>query len=240
MNSIPFITTEQMIEVDRWMIEEYQILLIQMMENAGRGLATLARSRFLDGKPLGKKVAVLVGKGGNGGGGLVCARHLHNWGAHVQVFTIAPGDQYEGVPAHQLSILQNLGISVQTPGANLSEERVDLVIDAVIGYSLAGNPRGRAADLIEWANTQAAPVLSLDVPSGVDASNGVVYSPAVAAEATLTLALPKTGLKNEDVQKYVGELYLGDISVPPQLFKAAGLDLDIKALFGEEEIIQIW
>jgi len=75
---IPFITTDQMREVDRAMIEDYGISLVQMMENAGRNLAQLARSRFLQGDPTGRRVLVLAGKGGNGGGGMVCARLHHN------------------------------------------------------------------------------------------------------------------------------------------------------------------
>ncbi len=74
---IPYVTTEQMIEVDRAMMEDYRIELIQMMENAGRNLAHLARVRFLDGNPSGKHVVVLSGTGGNAGGALVCARRLH-------------------------------------------------------------------------------------------------------------------------------------------------------------------
>ena len=82
---LPFITTDQMREVDRAIVEDYGVLLIQMMENAGRNLAHLARRRFLDGDCRGRHVVVLVGSGGNGGGGLVCARHLHNWGSTVSV-----------------------------------------------------------------------------------------------------------------------------------------------------------
>lgn len=73
-------------EVDRAMIEEYHIELIQMMENAGRNLAHLARMPFLGGDPRGYHVVVLAGRGGNGGGGLVCPRRLYNWGANVEVF----------------------------------------------------------------------------------------------------------------------------------------------------------
>ena len=79
------LTTSQMIEVDRAMIEDYHIDLIQMMENAGRNLAHLARERFLHGDPRGQKVVVLAGTGGNGGGALVCARRLHNYGADARV-----------------------------------------------------------------------------------------------------------------------------------------------------------
>ncbi len=89
---IPYLTTAQMVEVDRAMIEDYHIELIQMMENAGRNLAHLARSRFFVGQATGKKVIVLAGTGGNGGGVLVCARRLHNWGAKVRVFLSKPAD----------------------------------------------------------------------------------------------------------------------------------------------------
>src|SRR5918994_3352796 len=78
---IPYLTTEQMIEVDRVMIEDFGIELVQMMENAGRALAHLARTRFLGGEPLDKQVTVVAGTGGNGGGALVCARRGHKWGA---------------------------------------------------------------------------------------------------------------------------------------------------------------
>ncbi|MBN1967580.1 MAG: hypothetical protein JW910_23190, partial [Anaerolineae bacterium] len=82
---LPWLTAAQMAEVDRAMIEDYRITLVQMMENAGRNLAHLARGCFLDGDPRGTAVVVLAGTGGNGGGALVCARRLHNYGAAVRV-----------------------------------------------------------------------------------------------------------------------------------------------------------
>ncbi len=87
MPQIPTVTTEQMREVDRAMVEDYGIDLLQMMENAGRNLAALARRRFLDGDVAGRRVIVLAGSGGNGGGGMVAARYLHNWGAEIDVLT---------------------------------------------------------------------------------------------------------------------------------------------------------
>ena len=99
MHRVPSVSAEQMREVDRLMVEEYRIELVQMMESAGRGLAQLARSRFLRGDPRGSMVAVLCGTGGNGGGGLVCARRLHGWGARAHVVTAAPDERFRGVPA---------------------------------------------------------------------------------------------------------------------------------------------
>ncbi|MEM8485829.1 MAG: NAD(P)H-hydrate epimerase [Bacteroidota bacterium] len=239
MDNIPYLSTDQMVEVDRAMIEDYNILLIQMMENAGRNLAALARSRFLGGDPRGRDVVVLVGKGGSGGGGMVCARRLHNWGASVQVYTTAPVEDFSGVPAHQLDILKRMGISVTTE-AGPADTHPDLIVDAIIGYSLKGNPRGRAGALISWANTSKAPVLSLDVPSGIDTATGEVHTPAVKADATMTLALPKNGLRGEAVKAQVGEAYLADISVPPALYGNRTLNLGVSAVFAREDIVRLW
>lgn len=92
-------------------------------------------------------------------------------------------------------------------------------MDALVGYSLRGDPHGRTAELIEWANAQPAPVVSLDTPSGLDVTTGRLGDPCVRAAATLTLAMLKRGLLDSAV---VGELYLGDISVPPWLYERVG------------------
>jgi NAD(P)H-hydrate epimerase len=228
------------------MIEDYHIELVQMMENAGRNLAHLARMRFLDGDPRGNSVVVLAGSGGNGGGGLVCARRLHNWGAKVQVITTLPDDRYRGVPAHQLDILRRMDVPIAVANEKSAiEDRppdkasIDLIVDTIIGYSLSGAPRGTAEQMITWANAQGAPVLSLDAPSGIDTTSGLVYSPAIRASATLTLALPKEGLRASNTTDYVGELYLADISIPPGLYAGPGLELPVGPIFAQDEIIQL-
>jgi NAD(P)H-hydrate epimerase len=227
-------------EVDRAMIEDYKISLLQMMENAGRCLADLARSRFLGGDPRGQRVLVLAGSGGNGGGGLVCARRLHNWGAGVRVLISADPQRLGEVPRHQLSILERMGLEAETAGDETQLPESDLVVDALIGYSLKGAPSGAAASLIRRANSQAAPVLSLDVPSGVDTTTGTVYDPSVRATATMTLALPKEGLGAAEAREAVGELYLADISVPPSLYAGPNLGLDVGPLFHAADVIRIW
>jgi NAD(P)H-hydrate epimerase len=241
LSGVPCLTTAQMREVDRAMVEEYRIELIQMMENAGRNLAHLARSRFLEGDPRGNTVVVLAGRGGNGGGGLVCARRLHNWGANVQVFITRADREFKGVPAQQLEILRRMGVPV-TIGAGMvlsGMTNVDLIIDAVIGYSLGGNPRGMAAEFIRWANEQEAPVLSLDTPSGLELTTGQVFEPTVRATATMTLALPKEGLRYETGKGVAGELYLADISVPPDLFGEPGIEIEVGAIFAKDDIVRL-
>ena len=233
---LPWLTTAQMIEVDRAMIEDRRIDLVQMMENAGRNLAHLARHRFLAADPRGRRIVVLVGTGGNGGT-MVSARRLHNWGALVEVFVTRGRDRLASVPRHQLEILQRMKVPVH-PGSEVEgASEPDLVIDGLIGYSLRGAPRGAAARLIEWANKQTAPVLSLDVPSGVELSTCTLRQPTIRATATLTLALPKEGLRAAGVKGHVGELYLADISVPPKLY--GGLGLDVGPVFALSETLRL-
>ena len=217
-SDLDFLTTDQMIEVDRLMTDVLEIKLIQMMENAGRNLARLCVQRFL-GDPASKKVVVLAGTGGNGGGAMVAARRLNQWGADVQVLTTKPDDEFSGVPAHQLGILRRLGISISHGDFPASDVIPDAILDGVIGYSLKGNPRGRAAELIEWTATAKAPVLSLDVPSGVDSTEGVVRTPSVVATATMTLAAPKVGLSATEAQSNIGELFVADIGVPDWVYQ---------------------
>ena len=236
---IPWLTTAQMIEVDRAMIEDFRIELIQMMENAGRSLALVAKARFLDGRPAGRRIAVLAGTGGNGGGALVAARRLAAWGADVRVYLTSTDEHLTPIPAHQLSIVRNMGIPVSPAEALADGLDVELIVDGVIGYSLKGNPRGAAATLIEWANRHRAPVLALDAPSGVDTTTGQVFAPAIEAEATVTLALPKEGLRTAGVAALVGELYLADISVPPQLYASDALQLQVPPIFAASDVLRL-
>ncbi len=201
-------------EVDLLMVETYGITLLQMMENAGRALALLARDRFLGGRVPGKAVTVLAGSGGNGGGALTAARRLAGWGARVTLVLSGAANGMAPVPAQQLGILKRMGlVPVMEPLG-----QPDLILDGLIGYSLRGSPHGRAAELIRWANASPAPVLALDVPSGFDAQAGTLSAGAIRAAATLTLALPKRGLASPIVKDAVGDLYLADISVPPGLY----------------------
>ncbi|MEZ4541488.1 MAG: NAD(P)H-hydrate epimerase [Chloroflexota bacterium] len=236
---LPVLTTAQMREVDRAMIADYHIELIQMMENAGRNLAHLARGRFLDGDPHDKPVVVLAGSGGNGGGALVAARRLHNYGAGVRVYLTRPEAEFAAVPARQLDILRRMGVPIFPAGDPAAGPAPGLILDGIIGYGLRGDPRGTTAALIQWANAQAAPILALDVPSGLDTTTGMAHDPAIRATATMTLALPKVGLLSHEATPYVGELYLADISVPPALYAGPTLQLSVGPVFAAGDIVRL-
>lgn len=124
------------------------------------------------------------------------------------------------VTRHQLDSLRRLGIP-ETPAHDQEAAMVaapELILDGLLGYSLKGAPRNGVAALIRLALRQGAPIVSLDLPSGIDATTGEVHEPAISAAATLTLALPKTGLYAAAARAHIGELYLADIGVPPQLY----------------------
>jgi len=226
--SVTAVTADEMRDVDRVAVEEIGLTLPRMMEHAGRSLAAealgMADGRVADDGP----VVVLAGAGGNGGGGLVCARHLANRDVPTTVVLDREPADLDGVPGEQLRILQAMGVAVQT--AEPSE--ASLVVDALLGYGLAGAPRGRAAELIEWTGNSDAPVLSLDVPSGVDATTGERPGVAVDAERTLTLALPKTGLADTD-----SRLLLADLSIPTTVYDR--LDIPYESPFGRAFTVEL-
>jgi NAD(P)H-hydrate epimerase len=216
---VPAVTAEQMREVDRIAVEDFGLGILQMMENAGRNLAgnvmEMMSSSF-------GEVTVLAGAGGNGGGGLCAARHLHNRGYKVNLILDREASSLGDAAANQLRVLQAAGLQAVAPSdAAEAIRRADVVVDALIGYSLRGAPRGRAAELIELCNEHATRVLSLDVPSGLDATTGETLGVAVRPDRTLTLALPKTGLASVS-----GELYLADIGIPPEVYESLGLSFE--------------
>ncbi len=234
---VPTISTDQMREVDRLMVEEMGIDLLQMMENAGRNLADVAR-RLLCGSVSGKQIVVGVGKGNNGGGGLVAARHLHNWGANVTVLTET--DTFSGVPQKQWEILQHFPVEIRFGDKaleHLENLQFGLFIDALIGYGLEREPQGWSAQIIESVNKLNQIVLSLDLPSGLDGTSGKVHEPCLRATATMTLALPKTGLAQPSAAEVTGSLYLADIGVPTELYRQLGISLS--SIFVQDTSIKL-
>jgi NAD(P)H-hydrate epimerase len=225
-------------EVDRLMTEEAGISLLQMMENAGRCLATHARG-MLGGDARERQVVILAGPGGNGGGGLAAARRLFGWGGAVTVVLAQPREDMRGVPRQQLTILEWMGIPIRLATDGISEQLAgaDLVIDALIGYSLRGAPVGPVAALIRAANAAGRPILALDLPSGLAGDRGEASDPTIRATETLTLALPKHGLLAPAARSWVGQLYLADISVPEKIYRRLGLT--VGPIFARSDIIPI-
>jgi len=212
-----YITSKQMAIVDKIAMKN-GIKIDQMMELAGKNLANFV----LRLKP--KSVSILYGKGNNGGGGLVAARHLRIKGIKVKIIP-ASNENNKNV-THQLKILKNMRI---IPSKKL--EKSDVIVDALLGYNIKGNPRKNYAKLINQINKSKAKVVSLDLPSGLDPNSGDPHNPTVKADYTLTLALPKKGLKK------LKNVYLANVGIPNSVYKK--LKIPIKNYFNKSDIIKV-
>lgn len=230
---LAYLTSEEMREADQEAINGFGIDVLSLMENAGTAVATLARL-LLDGSVVGRRVGVLVGKGNNGGDGLVAARHLHNWGADVRV-VLSDRAAIGQVPSRQLTAVEKAGVPVHGTGVELAD--CDLLIDSLLGYNSKGDPREPIRDMILNANTSGASILAVDIPSGLDATTGEPNDPCVTAKATLTLGFPKTGFLNPRCRRYVGQLHLGDVSLPFEVYKKHSQSA---TLFEKESVVRIW
>lgn len=210
-DELPWLSIEQMAEADRLAIEEFGIELLQMMEHAGSGLASVVMTAAPEGA-----ITVLAGGGNNGGGGLCAARHLVNRGRSVSV--VLATDRLGSAAKHHLRTLAAMGIE---PGNEPTD--TPIVVDALVGYGLEGPLRGQAATLAAW--TAGRTVVSLDLPSGFG------HTGAVDPDATLTLALPKDGLLD------VRPLYLADLGLPRGLW--AAMDIDVGPVFKDGRVVEV-
>ena len=242
-SSIPTVSAAEMAEVDGLAGDEFGIDILQMMEQAGSNLAELVRSE-LGGDLRGQRVVVAVGPGNNGGGGLAAARHLANRGASVRVILARPVNRLSDSGRHQLATLLQMSVDCcvaiyDVPDDELDREfaSADAVIDAVLGYRAAGAPHDGVLWLVNRVARASVPVISLDLPSGVDADTGEAPGAAVTATATLTLALPKPGLFRAAGREHAGRVYLGDIGLPAALYGRLGIDAGTP--FAEGPIVRL-
>lgn len=233
---LPTLTKQETADLTRLLVESYFISHLQLMENGGRSLAELAR-RLLNGDIADRSITILAGRRGCGGTGLVAARHLHNWGAWIHVVTSHPLNQYAGLSAFQLAALQAAEVAPTWAENGWELPPSDLIIDTLIGTGLASAPHGTVRDLIQLANSSQAPVLSLDLPSGMDADTGHLSSPHIVAAATMAPGVFKRGLCAKEARPASGDLYLADIGIPPAVYEK--LNLALVMPFWHDTIVRI-
>jgi NAD(P)H-hydrate epimerase len=221
MNSQRSVTRAEVRELDRRAIEEYGIPGVVLMENAGRAVAEEA-VKMLPTRDT-KRVAILCGKGNNGGDGFVAARHLHNRGVEVRVYLLCKVEEVASSPDAytHLKIVQKMGLPIkEVPTEGKTEEVLsglkgfDLLIDALLGTGLTGEVREPYKILIQGLNASGVPILSVDIPSGLDCDGGHVLGAAVRATRTVTFILPKVGFFKGQGPAHVGELVVADIGIP--------------------------
>jgi len=228
VNSICSLTRDQARELDRIAIGQYGVPGLVLMENAGRACADEAVKML--GQGARGRVVVLCGKGNNGGDGFVVARHLENRGCEVQTFLVGETDAVLRAAdecAVNLRIVLNMGIPVvevrgegEIAAALQAAARADLVVDAMLGTGLSGEVRGPYRALIEGINGLGVPVLSVDVPSGLDCDTGRALGVAVKADRTVTFVLTKRGYAQPGAEQFTGQVRVAQISMPRRMIES--------------------
>jgi NAD(P)H-hydrate epimerase len=202
---------------------------IELMERAGRRVAEEALGRFPDAR----RVAVWCGTGANGGDGFVVARELARARKDVVVRLLGAESKVTGDAAVNLARAKRDGVAfVDEPGP------ADLVVDALFGTGFTGAPRPEAARAIEEMNAAEVPIVSVDLPSGVDASTGAVAGPAVQAAVTVTFHAPKVGHAVAPGRFHAGRLAVADIGLadaPTRARRATAAILDAVPRRGERD-----
>jgi hydroxyethylthiazole kinase-like uncharacterized protein yjeF len=202
----PLYEADEMRAVDSWAIEQQGVPSLDLMERAGAGLARVTAAAAHDGP-----IRVVVGKGNNGGDGLVAARLLREEGREADVLAIAPLDELQG---DALANLERLPGEAPRPFAADALEGSGAVVDALLGTGFEGEPREPVAGAIAAINAQDAPVVACDVPSGVNASTGEVEGEAVRAEVTASFHGSKLGLHVMPGAGHAGTVELVEIGIP--------------------------
>jgi len=222
------LSRDQSRRVDRLASEQLQIPGIVLMENAGIN-ATSALLNQLDThrelSPAQARVAVVCGGGNNGGDGYVIARHLHNWGASVELFSAVDPDKLTGDAATNHAICVAMGL----PPTLVADKRAatdaarrwgdcDALVDALLGTGFQGRVREPMDAVIDAINAAEGPVkLAVDCPSGLDADTGQPSNATVRADLTVTFVARKRGFDADGAEAYTGRVAVAEIGTPPEL-----------------------
>lgn len=218
-------SADQMCEIDRRAVAEFGMPSLLLMENAGRAVAerVLAHLPAIHcNNPL---VRVLCGRGNNGGDGFVAARHLFNRGVRVECVLAADREGVRGDARVNLDLLAPLGVPVFSLEDGESTDP-HLLVDALLGTGFRGEPRGAVAEAIRWINASGLSVVSVDVPSGLDADTGRAGAACVRARETVTFGLPKLGLVSYPGRDLAGAISVAHISLPRPLLEEESLQAE--------------
>ena len=236
---IKVVTAEEMREMDRYTIKEVGLPGVVLMENAGAETAMVILDLLEDiENPL---VHVFCGKGNNGGDGFVIARHLSNNGIDVALFNQVTEKELKGDALINYKIIKKMGIPIKFIGKSAdlvkyeAYEAPDIIVDALLGTGIKGAVRAFVKDVIDFINDLDIPVLSVDLPSGLNADTGDVVGSVISADVTVTMALPKRCHLFYPAKNFVGDLYVADIGMPE--FVAS--DKKIKVQLIDDDDIQL-
>jgi NAD(P)H-hydrate epimerase len=205
------LTRAQVREVDRLSTEEFHIPGIVLMENAARSIVDIALQML----PAKGNVVIVCGGGNNGGDGFAAARHLHNRRINVRI--VSTSADLKGDALTNFRIAEAMGIAFHR-----SWQNPDVLIDALFGTGLTRAPQEDIAALIDKMNETGAPILAVDVPSGLDCDTGAPLGACVRATRTITFVSEKAGFANPSSRAYTGDVIVGDIGCPRELIERVG------------------
>lgn len=223
---------EQMRNIDRRATEEYGIPGVVLMENAALQVVAVLERRY---PALSRqRVAIVAGRGNNGGDGFAVARHLLNRGVAVHLYVLADPERIGG----DAKINLDAAIAAGVPRTILSEaaqldalardlQHADLIIDALLGTGISSAVREFFALAIQHINAAPAPVIAVDLPSGLQTDSGRILGEHVHADLTVTFALPKLGVVLYPSAEAIGELIVADISIPRAAIEAEGISIEL-------------
>jgi hydroxyethylthiazole kinase-like uncharacterized protein yjeF len=237
------LNSTQMRDADRRAIEDIGIASLVLMENAGRQTVAAIEAMYAD--LADRHVAVLCGRGNNGGDGFVVARTLAQRGVGVSVFLIGRVSDVRGDARTNLDILGRLGISVaeiadsQAWELHFSEfSDCTLVVDAIFGTGLNAPVTGLIESVITDVNASGIPVVAIDLPSGLSADSHEPIGPSIEAELTVTLAAPKLPLVLPPGEMRSGDIVIADIGIPGEVIEAlAGPRVELLTRASTRELV---
>ena len=237
---IPVISVEDMRRIDRIIDKQFGLEIVQLMENAGRTAASLTRRLLRDASK--KKICILAGRGNNGGDGFAAARFLHEWGASVSIIVPERYGNLYSLTRRQADAAKKAGAKIYYPADSRRFPGIirntEFIIDALLGYNIKGDPKGRYAALISLANSSRKSTLAMDTPSGLNPDTGEPYNPCIRATATLSLGLVKSGLVEASARKFAGDLWVGDIGIPRAAYRKLGIRMP-SSLFSKETAVRV-
>ncbi|HLD70001.1 MAG TPA: NAD(P)H-hydrate epimerase [Candidatus Omnitrophota bacterium] len=213
------LTALEIQKLDKIAIQKIGIPSIALMENAGRAAAqeVLRRSKKFPQKP----VLIFCGLGNNAGDGFVCARHLINHNIRTKIFLIGNLNHLKNDAAINYKILRNLKIPIHVIQSSASLKTIDMdlkkskiIVDAIFGVGLNRDIEGLLKTVIEKINSAKATVISVDVPSGLDATTGKIHGVCVRATTTVTFSFAKKGFYLREGPRQVGRIVVVDIGIP--------------------------
>jgi len=222
------VTTQQMREIDKETIENVGIPGLELMEKAGKATAEVAKEMLVN--PKGKKVAIFCGKGNNGGDGFVIGRYLCGWKAKVDLHLLSKISEVKGDAKTNLNKVKNLKLRIKEV---LKTEQLpkkieaDLIVDAIFGTGFEGKISGLGKVAVDLINSSNIPVISVDIPSGVDSTTGQVSESCIKATKTVTMGLPKIGQFVFPGKEYCGEVIVCDIGIPNLVVNKEKIDLNL-------------